>query len=143
MRISYLSSDVCSSDLCDERVATGFRENFERQAPVALDDRDARNGLDCIEHRLLALLDRAEYPVHLGDARFRIFLDKGDDDVVLVIEQSIDLADADRRLGGELGCRRRVKSLRRSEEHTSELQSLMRNSSAVFCFKKKNNNQLT
>src|SRR3546814_6145175 len=25
----------------------------------------------------------------------------------------------------------------RSEEHTSELQSLMRNSSAVFCFKKK------
>src|SRR3546814_1120674 len=128
MRISDWSSDVCSSDL---------------QAPVALDDRDARNGLDCIEHRLLALLDRAEYPVHLGDARFRIFLDKGDDDVVLVIEQSIDLADADRRLGGELGCRRRVKSLRidqfacrladplswsTSEEHTSDLQSLMRNS---------------
>src|SRR3546814_9070559 len=121
MRISDWSSDVCSSDL---------------QAPVALDDRDARNGLDCIEHRLLALLDRAEYPVHLGDARFRIFLDKGDDDVVLVIEQSIDLADADRRLGGELGCRRRVKSFGRSEEHTSELQSLMRLSYAVFCLQK-------
>src|SRR3546814_9537439 len=29
---------------------------------------------------------------------------------------------------------------RRSEEHTSELQSLMRNSYAVFCLKKKNNN---
>src|SRR3546814_9951413 len=28
--------------------------------------------------------------------------------------------------------------IRRSEEHTSELQSLMRNSYAVFCFKKKN-----
>src|SRR3546814_10604458 len=28
----------------------------------------------------------------------------------------------------------------RSEEHTSELQSLMRISYAVFCFKKKNNN---
>src|SRR3546814_8930469 len=27
---------------------------------------------------------------------------------------------------------------RRSEEHTSELQSLMRNSSAVFCYKKQN-----
>src|SRR3546814_8974614 len=27
----------------------------------------------------------------------------------------------------------------RSEEHTSELQSLMRNSSAVFCLKKKKN----
>src|SRR3546814_8798671 len=30
-------------------------------------------------------------------------------------------------------------SLPRSEEHTSELQSLMRNSYAVFCLKKKNN----
>src|SRR3546814_8719909 len=29
----------------------------------------------------------------------------------------------------------------RSEEHTSELQSLMRISYAVFCLKKKNNNQ--
>src|SRR3546814_6283320 len=33
-------------------------------------------------------------------------------------------------------CRQPVK-LRRSEEHTSELQSLMRNSYAVFCLKKK------
>src|SRR3546814_7432111 len=33
--------------------------------------------------------------------------------------------------------RRRVA---RSEEHTSELQSLMRSSYAVFCLKKKNNN---
>src|SRR3546814_2264435 len=32
-----------------------------------------------------------------------------------------------------------VKPLPRSEEHTSELQSLMRNSYAVFCLKKKNN----
>src|SRR3546814_1145374 len=31
----------------------------------------------------------------------------------------------------------------RSEEHTSELQSLMRNSYAVFCLKKKNNNTET
>src|SRR3546814_2431610 len=33
-------------------------------------------------------------------------------------------------------------SERRSEEHTSELQSLMRISYAVFCLKKKNNKQL-
>src|SRR3546814_3899966 len=32
-------------------------------------------------------------------------------------------------------------SMRRSEEHTSELQSLMRISYAVFCLKKKNNNK--
>src|SRR3546814_4156835 len=31
-----------------------------------------------------------------------------------------------------------VHRFRRSEEHTSELQSLMRNSYAVFCLKKKN-----
>src|SRR3546814_8299505 len=34
---------------------------------------------------------------------------------------------------------RRVASNERSEEHTSELQSLMRISYAVFCLKKKNN----
>src|SRR3546814_6859883 len=32
---------------------------------------------------------------------------------------------------------------RRSEEHTSELQSLMRSSYAVFCLKKKNTKQTT
>src|SRR3546814_3396933 len=34
---------------------------------------------------------------------------------------------------------RRIGNRRRSEEHTSELQSLMRISYAVFCLKKKNN----
>src|SRR3546814_7708615 len=36
------------------------------------------------------------------------------------------------------GLRRAVAGLARSEEHTSELQSLMRISYAVFCLKKKN-----
>src|SRR3546814_4543537 len=39
----------------------------------------------------------------------------------------------------ELACNRRACA-RRSEEHTSELQSLMRISYAVFCLKKKNHN---
>src|SRR3546814_8889890 len=34
--------------------------------------------------------------------------------------------------------RRRIEGEARSEEHTSELQSLMRHSYAVFCLKKKN-----
>src|SRR3546814_9217608 len=38
-------------------------------------------------------------------------------------------------------CRRRLPSSR-SEEHTSELQSLMRISYAVFCLKKKNKTKL-
>src|SRR3546814_2958948 len=37
--------------------------------------------------------------------------------------------------------RRRGGAARRSEEHTSELQSLMRISYAVFCLKKKKNNE--
>src|SRR3546814_10149418 len=36
----------------------------------------------------------------------------------------------------------RARRGRRSEEHTSELQSLMRISYAVFCLKKKNKNEL-
>src|SRR3546814_1538909 len=43
-------------------------------------------------------------------------------------------------LGLHDGCRRRCER-RRSEEHTSELQSLMRISYAVFCLKKKNTRQ--
>src|SRR3546814_7090704 len=42
-----------------------------------------------------------------------------------------DLADVERR----------ARRQRRSEEHTSELQSLMRISYAVFCLKKKKNNR--
>src|SRR3546814_7114685 len=38
------------------------------------------------------------------------------------------------------GRRRRRRGVRRSEEHTSELQSLMRISYAVFCLKKKKEN---
>src|SRR3546814_4456556 len=37
-------------------------------------------------------------------------------------------------------CPRREEQYRRSEEHTSELQSLMRSSYAVFCLKKKKSN---
>src|SRR3546814_3666156 len=37
-----------------------------------------------------------------------------------------------------VGAEHRRRLLRRSEEHTSELQSLMRISYAVFCLKKKN-----
>src|SRR3546814_9768160 len=40
--------------------------------------------------------------------------------------------------GGEFGCGYRRVAKLRSEEHTSELQSLMRISYAVFCLKKKN-----
>src|SRR3546814_1263132 len=44
-------------------------------------------------------------------------------------------------LGDSMNTASRLESANRSEEHTSELQSLMRISYAVFCLKKKNKNQ--
>src|SRR3546814_2076238 len=44
-------------------------------------------------------------------------------------------------VSGKLGLAEGVESAMRSEEHTSELQSLMRTSYAAFCLKKKNNIQ--
>src|SRR3546814_2632483 len=41
-------------------------------------------------------------------------------------------------LAGDEDCRQGICAASRSEEHTSELQSLMRISYAVFCLKKKN-----
>src|SRR3546814_8545710 len=49
-----------------------------------------------------------------------------------------DLSDVVEPVGGEVVAERRALALaQRSEEHTSELQSLMRISYAVFCLKKK------
>src|SRR3546814_7430102 len=79
-------------------------------------------------------------------------------DGLLGIRSCIGPADHGPALGGSLGQRlqggarrnglgpghagldtgRRSAIIRRSEEHTSELQSLMRISYAVFCLKKKN-----
>src|SRR3546814_7291832 len=53
--------------------------------------------------------------------------------LVVCIGQLVVLADHGRHLDDGAGAR--------SEEHTSELQSLMRNSYAVFCLKKKINTQ--
>src|SRR3546814_10826560 len=60
------------------------------------------------------------------------------------VEAAVDVADGDQvdvRMGAvelsRLLLQRRADFLIRSEEHTSELQSLMRISYAVFCLKKK------
>src|SRR3546814_990050 len=55
--------------------------------------------------------------------------DAGEPTAVAVEDRSADVGDAD--------------DVARSEEHTSELQSLMRISYAVFCLKKKNITNLT
>src|SRR3546814_7262539 len=58
----------------------------------------------------------------------------------IVDHQFVDRLDTDDRL--DLGPRHGERSyLSRSEAHTSELQSLMRNSYAVYCLKKKTKNK--
>src|SRR3546814_5675254 len=55
-----------------------------------------------------------------------------------------EVNDSNRRIATAAGqAREKAAQTARSEEHTSELQSLMRISYAVFCLKTKNKNQRT
>src|SRR3546814_2505154 len=81
---------------------------------------------------------------HFELALFLIFLERGVEAGQVDVRAIQDLGELDRILERELGARadREMRGMRgiaeqRSEEHTSELQSLMRISYAVFCLKKK------
>src|SRR3546814_9710025 len=106
MRISDWSSDVCSSDLValEDEVHVGLRR-------VAVPHHAAVHAL--VQQR------------HVGHQAQRRQHEDADDR-----HRRSDLQDA---LSG--CCRHAAQSARRwrSEEHTSELQSLMRNSYSVFC----------
>src|SRR3546814_7843456 len=126
MRISDWSSDVCSSDLFvgllggrvhAHRVVDAVLDR-ERQLAVVAVDR-ARRGVDQV---LDAVVAAGLEDVHEAD-------DVGVDVGVRVLERV-----AYAGLGGEVDHPLRLE---RSEEHTSEIQSLMRRSFAVFCLKKK------
>src|SRR3546814_1552097 len=118
MRISDWSSDVCSSDLVDDKIANGDRAlafeigraGFERQHVRLLKPQFGRI-LD--RDHAFARIDHFGQRVEHGRlARTRT---AGNDD--------IEPASA--------------SDLERSEEHTSELKSLMRISYAVFCLTNK------
>src|SRR3546814_4303570 len=126
MRSRDWSSDVCSSDLPEARA-----ELFGVIARLRLglgDYDDAATLLD----RQTAILDALDnVPPSLR------------------LESATDLGHTRRMLGRHADC---IDGMRpwqalarreehRSEEHTSELQSLMRTSYAVFCLKKKNTPQ--
>src|SRR3546814_3342801 len=142
MRISDWSSDVCSSDLINANRRRCRQSGIEIADATQREHRGAecrprigqtRDGLgqildaaDTLLDELIAT-DRRNREADLVD-RFSA-LAGGDDD--LAGTQTFTL----RRFGGcGLGSR---LLRRRSEEHTSELQSLMRISYAVFCLKKK------
>src|SRR3546814_1882721 len=117
MRISDWSSDVCSSDLpasmCSNRSAT--RPPSGRLRPSPCRQRSAARRPRGVQADLRAASDWPA-PRETASARYRPC---------------------------RQGPRVRPEHLRhRSEEHTSELQSLMRISYAVFCLKKKNNTNI-
>src|SRR3546814_1149483 len=86
----------------------------------------------CLLHRVHRVLAVAQ--AGLGEAE-RARADAGQEGVERGIRRRFGVAD--RRIGDGAGSGTHAVELSRSEEHTSELQSLMRISYAVFCLKKK------
>src|SRR3546814_3021731 len=130
MRSSDWSSDVCSSDLRDVVVVVDADEATEPQV--------ASEGRRFVGHALreVAVADDAVGAVvdHVGT--------EASAQLPLRQRQADRVGDAlAERTGGDLDAGSvavlRVPWCARSEEHTSELQSLMRISYAVFCLKKK------
>src|SRR3546814_1837966 len=119
MRISDWSSDVCSSDL--HRLAGKAIGLLQRGSA---DDR-ARPAEEGRVPQVVALLHRAVEQVAFA----RQFLH-----IAQVALHRVGRIEMVRRLHQR---QPRVLLEPRSEEHTSELQSLMRISYAVFCLKKK------
>src|SRR3546814_1035211 len=109
MRISDWSSDVCSSDL----LACELRHHRSDCASRAVCD----DALSCPQ---AAVLEQSLPRSQARDRQARA-------------HREIDVARQRREVACLDG---RVLRQRRSEEHTSELQSLMRISYAVFCLKK-------
>src|SRR3546814_6251523 len=156
MRISDWSSDVCSSDL--QRVLSGlFKRVDGATIAAALWYCDLRGVTSMSEalprDEVIATLNdwfgaMAE-PVHahggevlkfIGDAMLAIFPIADDLDRDRACHTALNAAQAalaglDQLNQGRVEAGK--PSLERSEEHTSELQSLMRISYAVFCWKKK------
>src|SRR3546814_4971424 len=121
MRISDWSSDVCSSDLagCATASARSNANGFAEDAPNA----GARNGAD-IRDCVYQTLGQTFGSVSVDDRPSR----------VCEIEDIVTAGTHEERI--YIQTVRRVAD-GRSEEHTSELQSLMRISYAVFCLNKK------
>src|SRR3546814_1154712 len=121
MRISDWSSDVCSSDLPDGGSAVVSLTHDPK-----LDDPALARALNSPAFYIGALGSRKTHAARLERLGAAGFTDK-------------ELARIHGPAGLPIGAAGPAEIAVRSEEHTSELQSLMRISYAVFCLKKKNN----
>src|SRR3546814_9902849 len=115
MRISDWSSDVCSSDLT----------SFHFSTSISITARLAVGNFTSTSSR------RRDVP----SSETRDSIKSSSPGLCPSINKS-DLSSGISR-------KTSIRVAERSEEHTSELQSLMRISYAVFCLKKKNTTQLT
>src|SRR3546814_5600818 len=135
MRISDWSSDVCSSDL-PEALFRKFPPLKER----ARRDKFDRGGgyLSLIHAALATVLDEATSALQGPDPGRNVGGEmRRADEIVRIAAKAFmhtpGLAISDRYVHSDLFDRLNlISSLLRSEEHTSELQSLMRISYAVF-----------
>src|SRR3546814_3984020 len=118
MRISDWSSDVCSSDLAD-----GTHTIIAVDETTRIKASGGFLGLSRSKLGAESLLNGL--PVSVETLQW----DGG------LVAREIDLKNKDLKTAAM------IRSGTRSEEHTSELQSLMRISYAVFCLKKKNRSQ--
>src|SRR3546814_3297739 len=140
MRIIDWSSDVCSSDLVEQRVDLRRERRHvlgvgqHRQVEFGFMRGVAAEGLEQLVAFKAHVAGAGEQPRSHG-----LHLRVG-------VQHAADVAEASVQLGVEQRFGRRavvaadrlaVEVDDRSEEHTSELQSLMRTSYAVFCLKKK------
>src|SRR3546814_2503133 len=118
MRISDWSSDVCSSDL-----AKGKRQNQLR-------DEHIQRIVDTYQQRPEEPVERYARRVSMQEII--------DNDYNLNISRYVSTAEAEREVDLKaVHAELETIESERSEEHTSELQSLLRTSYAVFCLKKK------
>src|SRR3546814_2923011 len=117
MRISDWRSDVCSSDL------RRIRHRAEAETDIV-------GVLRALEIELIDESRRASLCARLGLLDLPAPAARGGDDAVEQVE----------RRGLRVTRAELANDPFRSEEHTSELQSLMRISYAVFCLKKKKYN---
>src|SRR3546814_5265033 len=111
MRISDWSSDVCSSDLIDPAELSPGEFAANVRASVEQDGA-----------RVVVIDSLNGYLSAMPDERF----------LILQMHELLSYL-------GQQGVLTILVLAQRSEEHTSELQSLMRISYAVFCLKKKKN----
>src|SRR3546814_1971598 len=137
MRISDWSSDVCSSDLLRRKLGTGDEADrrFVRVLSAVLD-----HGVDAVE---AAVREALLAGVTSDDIIFNILSSHREPPRPLAIATPEDLL---LRHPPRADCHRydRLRGLHaRSEEHTSELQSLMRISHDVFSLKKNISNNDT